>query len=935
MTRSGATLAIVGLSLSSLVAVMAVTVAQSVERDVDRPRVLQNEMTDQEWQQARADYFALRRGVDNRNLPDPLLRLNAIELMKTQRTALLNARLPGASRTLTQFWTELGPNPIPNGQVVTGPLQPASGRTISIAVHPANPNVVYVGTAQGGLYRSIDGGATWTPLLDSAGSLAINTVAIVPSQPDTVFAGTGEAEFSGDSFFGVGIYRIDNASTSAPIVSGPFGGTEFRGRAIGRIAVHPTDPNTIFVSSTSGIGGIGVSQNNVLAQRGLFRSTNALSGAPTFTKLTIAPLSGQDRNILDVVIDPGDPNVLLCTEVDSFNQTEGGVYRTANALDASPTFTRTFTAGTGTSASRTELAINRNGPTVTVYAASGFNGGTLQRSVDGGATFTQRIDNNFCGGQCFYDIAVAVDPVDADRVYLGGTSFGTTFAYSTNGGTSFTASESGIHTDSHVIAVAPSAPTTLYFGSDGGIYKSINGGASWASLNNATFRATQFVSLAVHPTDPKFTIGGTQDNGTPWYRPAGTWTRVDFGDGGYTVIDQNAADTTNVTMYHTYYNVTNAMGYARVLSTTNAADGMWTFYGCGFGGTIPNGMTCAASAILFYAPMTRGPGSPNTLYFGSDVLYRSANSGVTMVKVSQEPIQAGAAISAIGISPQNDNVRIVGSSNGGLWGTTTGSSTLTNLDAGNTVPNSFIARAVIDPQNVNTAYVTISAFGVVNVWKTTNLTTGPTWSAAAGSGLNVLPQVPVSAFIVDPANSNILYAGTDIGVYVSTDAGANWSPFGQGLPHVAVFDIAKTPGAKIRIATHGRGLWQIRAVDAPTMPFTDDPLVAGFTVVKAQHILELRSRIDAIRVAAGLAPYSYTDPASPAPPPAASGRAADTFGAGTTIKAVHVTDLRAALNEAYTKLGHTLPSYTDSDPKGYVIKAQHITELRTAVTDVE
>ncbi|MEO5721311.1 MAG: hypothetical protein ABIR71_07575 [Chthoniobacterales bacterium] len=282
------------------------------------------------------------------------------------------------------------------------------------------------------------------------------------------------------------------------------------------------------------------------------------------------------------------------------------------------------------------------------------------------------------------------------------------------------------------------------------------------------------------------------------------------GEGGYSVIDQNAADTTNVTMYHTYSNQPNFMGFGRVLTTADAESGNWSRFGCGFGGFFTaNGITCPAP-VLFYAPLEQGPGNPNTLYFGSDVLYRSANSGVTMAKVSQEPIQTGVPISSIGISPQNDNVRLVGLRNGALFGTITGAVPLLNLDPGNTVPNVPVARTVIDPNSQTTAYVTLSAFGIPNVYRTTNLNAAPpTWTAISGSGANALPQIPINALLVDPSNSANLYAGTDIGVFASTDSGANWAPFGSGLPRVAVFDMLITPAQKLRIATHGRGLWEL------------------------------------------------------------------------------------------------------------------------------
>jgi hypothetical protein len=765
------------------------------------PGFLKNKISLEEFMRLRSEAIGMRRGIEKGKPFDPTKRMAAVKQMKDQKNRISASPNALQRNTALASWTEIGPNPIPNGQVVSGSQLPVSGRTIAIAVHPTNPDIVYVGTAQGGLYRSLNGGATWVPLLDNALSLAVNAIAIAPSQPNTVFVGTGEAGFSGDSYFGVGIYRIDNANSPTPTITGPIGGSVFTGRAISKIVVHPTNPNIIFAASTSGIGGIGPASNNVLANRGLFRSTDALSPSPTFTQLTITGLAAQNRNIVDIVMDPGNPDLVLCTEGDSFGLGEGGVYRSTNALSATPSFVRTFAAGVGTNASRTELALNRTAGVVTVYAASGFNGGTVQRSVDGGATWIQTIDNNFCGGQCFYNIAIEVDPTNANHVFLGGTGTTTTFGISNDGGLNFINSQSGLHTDSHVITVAPSLPSTIYFGSDGGIYKSVDAGITWSSLNNSTFRATQFMSLALHPTDPNFTIGGTQDNGTEFYQPAGTWTRADFGDGGYSLIDQGATDNINVTMYHTYFNASTLQGYGTVSNTASATEGNWSFRGCN--GVAGNGIPCGG-AVLFYAPIEQGPGTPNTVYYGANILYRSADAGLNHIAVSQNLTNP---ISAIGISPQNDNVRIVGQNNGGIFGTTTGSATLTNLDAGNTVPNNFVARSVIDPNNVNTAYVTLSVFGVVNVWKTANLNNAtPTWTSAASG----IPLVPVNAFVVDPANSNNLYAGTDIGVYASTDAGATWIPFGTGLPIVAVFDMAIQPVSHVlRIATHGRGMWQI------------------------------------------------------------------------------------------------------------------------------
>ena len=353
----------------------------------------------------------------------------------------------------------------------------------------------------------------------------------------------------------------------------------------------------IFVATMSGFGGLGCDLPNAPPSRGLFRSTNALAVTPTFTKLTVATANGGDRAITDVVMDPGNPNILVCAVFGLDSAGDGGIYRSANALGANPTFTQALTiGGTGVTAFRTELAINRVFGVVTVFAAIGEpsasvtcsnfgQSGTLKKSTDGGTTWSAALTaaDGFCGGQCFYNISLALDPFDANNVILGGkTNSGCSriAARSTDGGTSFTNVSSGVHADNHAAVFAPSNPSIAYMGTDGGIYKSTDGGASWTSMNNAGFNATQFMSLALHPMDREFMIGGTQDNGTEFKRTDGTWTLADFSDGGSALIDQNATDTTNVTMYHTYFNRTGSIiGFGRVNTSACATVGGWAWRG--------------------------------------------------------------------------------------------------------------------------------------------------------------------------------------------------------------------------------------------------------------------------------------------------------------------------------------------------------------------
>jgi len=832
--RGAALTAAIALALSTLA--LAAPPAPTPDVDPDLPGFAQTPEAKEAFLRARDEHVALLRGVPHFLPYEP----------RTKALRELEEQLRRSPEIDPAFWTPLGPAPIPNGQTQSVSTA-VSGRSVAIAIHPANPDVVYVGTAQGGVYRSTNGGLNWTPLFDSAQSLAIGALALAPSNPEILYVGTGEPSGSADSFFGVGLYRIENASTTATLV-GPFdpavttgvaGTTAFTGRAISEILVHPTDPATIFVSTFTGTSG-NPSGGSVgftvppLGMLGLYRSTNATSASPSFTKLTVTaansipPDTSGNRSISDVVMDPNDPNVVVAWVLGAAAVGDGGLYRTTNALAATPSFTPLVAAATANA--RGELAAVHAAGVTTMYAAIGDSNGRVRKSTDGGATWSGYLSGgvNFCNPQCFYDIAVTTHPGDPNLVYLGGSP--TLIAgRSTDGGATFTTngvSAVGLHVDTHAIAVAPSNPSVVYFASDGGVWRSSDGGLTWASRNNSSFDATQFQSLAIHPFDRELMIGGTQDNGTELRRADGTWTRSDGGDGGYTLIDQSATDTTNVTMYHTYYNQTTAMGFARVTTVASANSGNWNpFFGCGFGGSTANGISCPASAILFYAPMALGPGNPNTVYFGSDRLYRSADLGATMPAVSQVLV-AGQAITAIGVAPSNDNVRLAGTRNGRVFMTATGSATLTDVTSpsmpaphpSDANQRRAIGRFAIHPTNPDVAYVAFGGYGVAggqHVWRTSNLTTGaPTW-VPSGTGI---PDVPVNALVIDPAQPNNVYAGTDIGVYASSDAGATWTPYTTGMPRVAVFDLTlQHTGTHrvIRAATHGRGIWERTPLPVP------------------------------------------------------------------------------------------------------------------------
>src|SRR5262249_52346852 len=320
-------------------------VAPSGDSDEDIPAFAQGLVDHDEYLRLREEHIGRLRGV-----PYDLgynARALAIQEMDQQ--------LRSTPTISNSAWSSIGPNPLP---VPNGPT--VSGRVTAIAIHPANPNTVYVGTAQGGVYRTMDGGVNWTAILDQGASLAIGAVAISPSSPTTIFVGTGEANSSLDCFFGVGVYRIDNADTN-PSVAGPFnldtgGNNVLSGLSVSQLVVSATDPNTIWVSAKFGSSGVGGGFPAFIPNPGVFRSTNAASASVTFSSISVAPIGQFPWEGSDLAFEPGNPANLLCAVQGLNGSGLGGIYRSTNANSASPSFVRQISLPDGTNA---RLAINK------------------------------------------------------------------------------------------------------------------------------------------------------------------------------------------------------------------------------------------------------------------------------------------------------------------------------------------------------------------------------------------------------------------------------------------------------------------------------------------------------------------------------------------------------------------------------------------------
>ena len=765
-------------------------------------------------------------------------------------------------------WRALGPSTIPKGQTdgSLGAQSPVSGRVSAIAAHPTNPDIVYVGGAQGGVWKTTNATSPnphWRPLTDHEASLAVGSIAIDPVDPQIVYVGTGEPNRSCDSYYGQGILRSTDGGENWKLLGG--GGAVFNnpgpfvGRAVARIIIDPKTAGsrrhtTLWASTTIGVQSGGTiptcSIANPAAPFGLWRSND--SGATW--QLQNVPVPGAGAfSVQDMVLDPVDHETLYA----AVRSSRVGVWKSTNAATGAPA---TFTAmgvGFPTSANirRINVAIGGPGAPGTLYAAVENTSGSrllgLFKTTDGAATWsTVASVPAYCSGQCFYDMTVAVDPRDptGNRVFIGGNPHafaadlsgvpgGHTNWRSDDGGLHWRAISQGngtsdsVHTDDHAYAFG--ADGSVYDGNDGGIWRSPDLGASWTSMNT-DLAITQFQGVSTDP-ERKAVLGGTQDNGTnirnrDLLKPP-KWFHADFGDGGQSIIDQSNPQT----MYHTYFNQAfNFMGPARSDIGGSGGPGSWPFVGAyyGYGSAYYNGMN-PTDPVSFYAPLAQNVAfTPNVIYFGSDRVYRSPNPLPTLAQTPSWTAVSprltkfvGNYVSWITAFPQllgGKEVLYAGSSDGALFASASvdgsGIAAWNRIDA-LPLPNRAVSGIATDTTDAtaNTAIVTFSGFEAStpttlgHVFITTNgLSATPTWTNISGN----LPDVPINAVVIDYVGHDdprrVLYVASDIGVFRSRDSGETWKLVSKGLPFVSVFGLERNAtSGQIVASTHGRGMFEL------------------------------------------------------------------------------------------------------------------------------
>jgi len=690
-----------------------------------------------------------------------------------------------------EIWSNIGPVGIDMSSSFIPYWGTVSGRLRGIDIHPTNPNIIYVGAAAGGIWKTTNGGANWVDKSGDLNMLTFGSISIDPSNTEIIYAGSGETMwlFNTTTYEGDGLYKSTNGGDNWTKITNGFGSqTQFSD-----IKVSPTNSNIILASL-----GTGNWNNKGITNQGVWRSSDA---GITWTR--VINLTGA----FDVAFHPTDGNFSYAATGNK--DASGGFFI---STDAGVTWTNSSTGLPATNLrGRIQFEIAPSNPLI-IYSIiynseviSGDKTTCAYKSTNAGASWTQissgvNIAGTYDGwnvsDQGNYDLCLTIHPTNPDNVFFGNveiskTTNGSSISFvrnpsGSNGGVGAWASYT--HVDIHRIMFAPSDASVMYVCCDGGIYKSTNGGTTFTHINNG-INDVQFYRVASHPTNPSILYGGAQDNGniSTTNKGATSWGFETSGDGMECFVDYSNNNNVFVSTQYGY------------LSRSTDAGATWT------------GLVGSEGSTAWTAPYWQHPTTPTKIYAAySKQILRSTNTGVNWVYYTPSDLTTS-RITSVAHSPVNTNNMMLAASY-----FTTSPEVLFSTDEGATWYNSnlsasgftgaMVHRVVADPVSANTFYIARASYTTGQVIKTTNL--GTNWTNISGD----LPAITASDIFIDPLNTSHIYVGNDFGVYLSTNGGVNYSKLNNGMPFVPVLDFSyySYSGSRyLRAATHGRGIYEL------------------------------------------------------------------------------------------------------------------------------
>jgi hypothetical protein len=764
-----------------------------------------------------------------------------------------------------QTWTNIGPTPM-FVNVPPAPSQVAmeqsrfAGRVISIAVDPSDAGHWLIGAATGGIWETRDSGLSWTPKTEDLPHMSIGALAFAPSNPNIIYAGTGEGGFDRDNYTGIGVLKsVDGGSTWVLL-----GASTFARAAIGALRVHPTDPNTVMAISFRGTGGRYSEQVPSPPPFGVFRSTN---GGTTWART----LSGDATSL---VVDPTSFNSQYAA-IGNANRPafapnqpseDNGLYRSMDggqtwALITGPWTTMAVTTGL------IRLAVAPSNPNV-LYATienprlPGGSGGLQQGLLGlfrtdnawaGTPTWIQVPTSSlgplaYCGRQCSAAHLVVVDPSDPDTVIAGGQdlwrcrSCGLSPIWTNIG--------MRVHPDHRAVLWHGNR---LIDGNDGGVVSTTNAGDSWQE-HHGTLTLAQFFSGALHPTNPNFILGGLKDTECVVWTGSSTWR-----DGGpafqHTDVTTSLAGTCE--------------GEVALRSTRPETDWMTAANFGEISRTLDGGRTAIVTVAgitepraAVTAPVRKCPLNDDVFLTGNNQLWKTIDFfSAAAPSWSANAAPVGGIIRGIAFaeSDASCNTYAFGTNTGQIRLTINGGVLWRDIDPGKSLPTRGVNSLAFDPADPNVLYAAFSSFDIGtpgkpgHVFKTVNAqATSPAWT-------NISPPVdlPFNVLAIDPRNSNSVYAGSDTGLWFSSNGGAGWQRLGPntGLPNVPIYDLKINPATNRIVAfTYGRGAYSL---DSTTVP-ASGPIL---TISPASSLLSAATSAgysQNLMATGGIGPYTWS-----------------------------------------------------------------------------
>lgn len=695
-----------------------------------------------------AEYFAHRNGYQGL-APQELRNAIAVRMEKdAQQLSLESRSIPQPN------WQNIGP-------ANTG------GRITAVALSYTNDNIIYAGSASGGVFKSTDFGTSWSPIFDKQTSLSIGDVELDPLIDSVIYVGTGEPNTGGGSitYDGNGIYKSSNGGRTWKSLGLNNVGT------IGKIAISKANTNIIYVAAVGNIY-----QKSV--NKGLYKSIN---GGLTWTKVLFL---SDSTSVNDAVVSPLDPNTVYATSWERISRPGARVYGgiTTNlhkSTDGGLTWTKLLTDD----ANRGKITIdmpptnpnllyisiaNKNGTFNTMQKYNGSSFQTIRTGIVAATTYTWWFGGVIC------------HPLDSNIVYFADFDMFRTV----NGGANWSKVAPSLHVDQHSVAVSPLSANKVIVGNDGGVYTSTN---TLSSITLCKISNAQVYDFDVYKGDEKYISAGFQDNSfaRTSTQVADTWQPFGGGDG----VQIRVHGITRAETYSSQYGG---------LSMTSA----------GISNSDRKGWKC---------PIRLDPVKPSIRYFGTNKLYRFDTSANRWNAISGDLTNGSGTgsygtISAVGIAPSNNQYIYTGSDDGRAFVTKNGGTTWTDISTG--LPGFWCTFVRVDRTNPEIAYIGFSGyrygFTDAHIYRTTN--GGTTWKRVS----NDLPQVPVNDLETDPLAANVLYLATDIGVYYSINTGKNWNRLGDKMPAVVTLGLNFAISTRTLYAgTYGRGVYKIKLPSRP------------------------------------------------------------------------------------------------------------------------